>query len=228
MTDNLNMPQSSQLVIILLGPPGSGKGTQCRRLAEEYGLPHISSGDLFREQMSAGTPIGQKAKSYIQAGQLVPDEVTLGMVFERIDKPDCAKGYLIDGVPRTVEQANQLAEHPSMKGKLLVLCLDVKDDEIIKRAAGRIICRECGQVYNLATSPPIHDKQCDKCGGELYRRADDEPEVVRKRLQVYHEQTQPLLKYYEERKFLTTFDGSQSPDRVHAQLKEYIDHQLKT
>jgi adenylate kinase len=217
------LENSSHFVIILLGPPGSGKGTQAKRLSQDYHIPQISTGDLFREHMAAQTPIGQKAKNFIQTGQLVPDDIVLGMLFERIEQPDCARGYLLDGFPRTIPQADQLAQHQSMKTKLFVLCLDVPDEEIVRRAAGRLVCRQCGFIYNRDISPPVHENICDKCGGEVYRRADDEPEVVRKRLKVYRAQTQPLIEYYDKLGLLTMFDGNQPPDVVHAELKRFID-----
>lgn len=213
----------SHFVIILLGPPGSGKGTQAKRLSQDYHIPQISTGDLFREHMAAQTPIGQKAKNFIQTGQLVPDDIVLGMLFERIEQPDCVRGYLLDGFPRTIPQADQLAQHQSMKTKLFVLCLDVPDEEIVRRAAGRLVCRQCGSIYNRDISPPVHENICDKCEGEVYRRADDEPEVVRKRLKVYRAQTQPLIEYYDKLGLLTMFDGNQPPDVVHAELKRFID-----
>lgn len=223
MQTNQNL---SPLVIILLGPPGSGKGTQAKRLAVDYGIPQISTGDLFREHMSAQTPVGIKAKEYIQAGLLVPDEVVLKMLFERIEHSDCAKGYLLDGFPRTIPQAEQLAQHESMKTRLLVLCLEVSDEEIIKRAAGRLVCRHCGTIYNRDASPPKHENCCDHCGGEVYRRPDDNPEVVCKRLSVYRSQTLPLIEYYDHSGHLTMFEGNQPPDFVHAELKRYIDDSL--
>jgi adenylate kinase len=215
---------SSPLVIILLGPPGSGKGTQAKRLSQDLHLPQISTGDLFREHMSAQTPIGQKAKEYIQTGRLVPDDIVLGMLFQRIEKPDCSRGYLLDGFPRTIVQADRLAEHESMKTKLFVLCLEVPDEVIVKRAAGRLVCGQCASIYNRDISPPLHANICDKCGGEVYRREDDEPDVVRKRLKVYHAQTQPLIEYYDRLALLTMFDGNQPPDIVHAELKHFIEH----
>lgn len=218
------MKASFPFVIILLGPPGSGKGTQAKRLSEEYRLPQISTGDLFREHIAAQTPIGRKAKEFIQAGLLVPDEVVLGMLFHRLEQPDCANGYLLDGVPRTIVQADQLSEHQSMKTKLFVLCLEVPDEEIIKRAAGRFVCRECGFIYNRLISPPARENICDRCGGEVYRRSDDEPDVVRQRLKVYHHQTQPLIEYYEQKGSLARFNGNRPPDVVYAELKDYIDH----
>jgi adenylate kinase len=219
-------PILPSLVIILLGPPGSGKGTQAKRLAIDYQIPQISTGDLFRENMAAQTPIGMKAKGFIQAGQLVPDEIVLGMLFDRIAQSDCARGYLLDGFPRTIPQADQLGQHQSMKTKLFVLSLEVPDEEIVKRAAGRLVCRQCGAIYNRNISPPKQEGTCDKCGGEVYRRADDEPDVVRKRLKVYHEQTQPLIEYYDHQGVLTAFDGNQTPDAVYAELTRYINSTL--
>ncbi len=219
-------PVLPSLVIILLGPPGSGKGTQAKGLSQDYQIPQISTGDLFRANMTAETPIGLKAKSFIQAGQLVPDEIVLEMLFDRIAQPDCTKGYLLDGFPRTLSQADQLAQHQSVKTKLLVLNLEVPDEEIINRAAGRLICRQCGTIYNRDLSPPRYDYICDKCGGEVYRRADDQPHVVCKRLQVYHIQTQPLVEYYDHQGILTTFDGNQPPDALHIELKKYINEMI--
>lgn len=215
---------SSPFVVILLGPPGSGKGTQAKRLSKDYHLPQISTGDLFREHIALKTFIGQNAKSFIQAGQLVPDRIVLDMLFDRIEQADCRKGYLLDGFPRTIAQADELSQHQSMKTKLLVLCLEVPDEEIVRRASGRYVCRQCGSIYNRDISPPVHEKICDHCKGEVYRRADDEPSVVRKRLQVYHHQTQPLIEYYDHLGLLTLFDGKQAPDAVHAELKRYIDN----
>lgn len=209
-------------VIILLGPPGSGKGTQGKKLALDFGIPQISTGDLFREHMATQTPIGQKAKEYMQAGLLVPDDIVMGMLFQRIEQPDCLKGYLLDGFPRTIVQADQLAGHESMRTKLFVLCLEVSDEVIIKRATGRLVCRECGAIYHLITSPPSHEGWCDRCRGEVYRRSDDDPEVVAKRLNVYHTQTQPLIEYYDHKGLLTLFDGNQTPEDLHAELKAYI------
>lgn len=218
----------SSLVIILLGPPGSGKGTQAKRLALDYHIPQISTGDLFRENIAAETPIGVQAKAFIQAGQLVPDEIVLGMLFERIAYPDCKKGYLLDGFPRTITQADQLGRHQSMQTQVCVLSLEVPDEEIVKRAAGRLICRQCGAIYHRDISPPKKDHICDKCMGEVYRRTDDDPGVVRKRLKVYREQTQPLIEYYDHQGLLTAFDGNQDPGVVHTEIKRYIDTNLLT
>lgn len=222
----MKQKQNSPFVILLLGPPGSGKGTQAKQLSVEMGIPQISTGDLFREHMAARTPIGQKAQEYMQAGLLVPDEIVLGMLFERIEKPDCAGGYLLDGFPRTQVQADRLTLHPSMQGNVYVLCLEVPDEVIIKRAANRLVCRQCGSIYNALIAPPQFENRCDKCRGEVYRRPDDNPEVVAKRLAVYHTQTQPLIEYYDHRGLLTLFDGNQSPEAVHEELKHYLDNAI--
>lgn len=218
-----NLSIQPPLVIILLGPPGSGKGTQAKRLAQDYRIPQISTGDLFRENIAAETSIGIKAQGFIQAGRLVPDEIVLEMLFERMGESDCAGGCLLDGFPRTLNQGNQLANHQSMNTQVFVLSLEVSDDEIIKRAASRLLCRQCGAIYSLDLSPPKQEKCCDHCGGEVYRRVDDEPDVVRKRLEVYHAQTTPLIEYYDHQGLLTAFDGSQRPEAVYAELKSYLD-----
>lgn len=210
------------LVIVLLGPPGSGKGTQAKLLSSDYQIPHISSGDLFREHMAKRTPIGQSAEQFIQRGQLVPMEIVLGMVFKRLDQSDCAKGYLLDGVPRTLSQADHLAKHLKSGTRFLVLALDVPDEEIIQRAAGRLTCTRCRNIFHESPSVSLF-LPCPKCGGELSRRSDDDPAIVRRRLEVYHEQTQPLIEYYQRLSLLKSFNGNQSPQVVHADLKGYID-----
>ncbi len=214
---------SPSIVIILLGPPGSGKGTQAKRLSQDYQIPQISTGDLFRENIAARTTIGLKAKSFIQEGKLVPDEIVLEILFDRLMEPDCVRGYLLDGFPRTIFQADQLALHQSMQTKKFVFNLEVPDEEIVKRASGRFVCRQCSAIYNRDLSPPLHDRICSQCRGEVYRRIDDDPEVVRKRLKVYHDQTQALVEYYDHQGILTTFDGNQPPDVVYAELKRHID-----
>lgn len=223
--DNPNPQISSQvaLIIILLGPPGSGKGTQAKRLSEEYQIPHISTGDLFRENMTLDTTLGRQAKTFIQSGQLVPDSLVLDMLFDRISRADCLRGYLLDGFPRTIPQAEALSRTLDLKTPVLVLNLKVPDDVIVKRAEGRLICRQCGTIYNRDISPPVYPGICDKCGGEVYQRADDRAEVVLQRLKVYHQQTQPLVHYYADKKLLKNFDGNQPPDVVHAELKRAID-----
>lgn len=219
----LDFIKPSSLVIILLGPPGSGKGTQAKRLTHDYKIPHVSTGDLFRENISLETELGKQAKGYIQQGLLVPDQLVLDMLFERVSREDCAQGYLLDGFPRTISQAEALAEFMKQQSSLVVLSLDVEDDVIIKRASGRMLCKQCGSIYNRDIAPPIKEGVCDHCGGEVYQRSDDRPEVVRERLVVYHRQTQPLIQYYKELNRLASFNGNQPPDIVYAELRHHID-----
>lgn len=213
----------ASIVLILLGPPGSGKGTQAKRLAQEYQVPHISTGDLFRENMALETELGKKVKGVIQAGQLVSDELVLDMLFDRLKRPDCVHGYLLDGFPRTVNQAEALARFIPPTLSVLVFNLEVPDEVLVKRAEGRLICRQCGTIYNLAISPPAYPGVCDKCQGEVYQRADDKAEVVLQRLKVYRNQTFPLVEYYAKKKNLINFNGNQLPDVVHAELKKAVD-----
>jgi adenylate kinase len=216
----------SPLVWILLGPPGSGKGTQAKRLAQDYHIPHLSTGDLFREHIRLGSQLGHQANHFIQIGKLVPDQLVLDMLFDRIERADCKKGCLLDGFPRTLNQAEALGAYLETKASPIVLYLDVPDEEIIKRAEGRLVCKQCGVIYNRDFSPPVHVGICDKCGGEVYQRADDASPIVRERLKVYRKQTQPLIQYYDAKGLLTEFNGNQPPDVVHAELKRYLDHLL--
>ena len=206
-------------VVVLLGPPGSGKGTQAVRLTKELGIPHISTGDLFRENISKDTELGKRAKTFMNAGKLVPDEVVLDMLFDRVSRSDCEKGYLLDGFPRTLPQAEALNKHLASNVNLIVLDLEVPDEIIVKRAEGRLTCKTCGSVYNKYFSPPSKEGVCDKCGGELIQRPDDQAEVVQERLRVYHNQTQPLVDYYAKKGVLKRVDGTQSPDEVFKSLK---------
>lgn len=206
----------------MLGPPGAGKGTQAKLLAKELDIPQISTGDLFRENIQSATPIGLKAKNFIQTGALVPDEVVLDMFFDRIKKNDCKHGYVLDGIPRTLYQADVIAEKIVPDVNFHVLCLNVEDATLIDRAEGRLVCRNCGKIYHARNSRPKESGVCDSCNGELYRRPDDAPEVVKERLRVYHEQTKPLIAYYKERGYLTAFEGDAPPDLVHAKLMRYF------
>jgi len=215
-------PKETAKVVILLGPPGSGKGTQAVRLTKELGIPHISTGDLFRENISKDTELGRKAKSYTNAGKLVPDELVLDMLFDRVSRPDCARGYLLDGFPRTLAQAEALDKYLPPNTQLIVLSLNVPDDLIVKRAEGRLTCKNCGTIYNRYFSPPAQEGKCDKCGGELVQRPDDRAEVVEERLRVYHAQTQPLVEYYNKKGVLIQVDGTKSPDEVFSALKEKL------
>lgn len=205
-------------VVILLGAPGAGKGTQAVRLAAELGLPHVSTGDLFRANLAEGTPIGLKARQYMDAGKLVPDAIVLDMLTERVAADDCRDGYLLDGFPRTLAQARALDERLEQDTDVLVIDLEVSDETIIGRIAGRLVCRACGNVQHAVNSPPKVAGVCDACGGELHQRKDDSPDVVRERLRVYHEQTEPLVRYYEEKGVLKSVDGEQEPDVVFDQL----------
>jgi adenylate kinase len=206
--------QSTKTVIILLGPPGSGKGTQAAGLTKELGIPHISTGDLFRENISKGTELGKKAKSFMDAGKLVPDELVLEMLFDRVSRPDCIKGYLLDGFPRTIPQAEALDLKLTQNSKVVALNLNVSDDLIIKRIEGRSSCKDCGHIHNKYFSPSAKEGICDKCGGELIQRNDDNAEVVKERLKVYHEQTEPLVAYYSKKGVLANVNGEKAPEEV--------------
>jgi len=214
--------KGNQTILILLGPPGSGKGTQAIRLSKELGIPQISTGDLFRENISKNTPLGQKAKAYMNEGKLVPDELVLDMLFDRVAQPDAAKGYLLDGSPRTLAQAEALDKYFKNGVDLIVLNLEVPDGVIVQRAEGRLTCQNCGNVYNKFFSPPKKEGECDKCGKELSVRPDDRAEVVKERLSIYHSQTKPLIDYYVKKGLLDSVDGTQSPDEVFAALMEKI------
>lgn len=214
--------KSNPKVVILLGPPGSGKGTQAVRLTKELGLPHISTGDLFRENISKNTELGKKAKSYMDAGKLVPDEVVLEMLFDRVARPDSVNGYLLDGFPRTLPQAEAFDKQLKPGTELIVLDLEVPDEIIFKRAEGRLTCKTCGSIYNRYFSPPANECVCDKCGGELIQRPDDKAEVVQERLRVYHNQTEPLVEYYSKKGVLQHVDGTQAPDVVYKTLLQKL------
>lgn len=208
---------STKKVIILLGPPGSGKGTQGARLSKELGLPHISTGDLFRENMKNETELGKKARAFIDKGQLVPDEIVLNMLFDRVSKPDCAKGYLLDGSPRTIPQAEAIDKFLG-NTKIVALDLEVKDDVIVKRIAGRLSCKACGHIHNKYFSPPAAEGKCDKCGSALTQRSDDNETVVQERLKVYHAQTKPLIAFYKKKNVLVEINGEEQPDVVFKKL----------
>lgn len=212
---------SSAKVIILLGAPGSGKGTQATRLSQALKIPHISTGDLFRENLSKNTELGKRAKSFMDAGHLVPDDLVLEMLFERVSRPDCANGYLLDGFPRTIPQAEALDRF--LKGTpVIALNLMVSDDVIIKRAEGRLTCKKCGQVYNRSFAQPAVENVCDKCSGELFQRQDDSPAVVKERLKVYSEQTKPLILFYEKKGVLHQVNGENPPDTVFNDLRRAL------
>jgi len=205
------------LRIVILGAPGSGKGTQAGAISERLGIAHIASGDLFREAQNRGDELGRQVKSYMEQGLLVPDEITIRMILERIAAPDCAGGFILDGFPRTLEQAKALDRALGERGEAvdMVLWIEVSREELVRRLGGRFICRDCQTPYHQETSPPRIAGRCDRCGGELYQRPDDSPETVRKRIEVYFEQTAPLLDYYKETgKPVKVIDGEGSIEEV--------------
>lgn len=208
----------SQKVIILLGPPGSGKGTQAKKLADTLKMSHISTGDLFRENISQKTVLGAKAKTFMDKGQLVPDSLVLEMLFDRVSRDDCKKGYILDGFPRTIPQADALDRALGNKVALVAINLPVSDEEILKRISGRLTCTLCGNMHNAYYSPSKIQGKCDKCGGELQQRSDDKPEVVQERLEVYRKQTAPLIRYYEAKGVLKTVNGEQRPEQIFRQI----------
>jgi adenylate kinase len=201
-------------VVILLGPPGSGKGTQAVRLSKEWGIVHISTGDLFRENIKKGTPLGLKAKEYLDQGKLAPDELVFEMLFDRVSQPDCSKGYLLDGFPRTLAQAEALETKLGDSVHLKVLSLEVSDETLIKRTTGRLLCKVCGHIHHREFSPPRAHGTCDKCQGGLHQRPDDIESVVRERLNVYHTQTKPLIEFYKSKNLLHEVNGEKTPDEV--------------
>ncbi len=208
------------MVVILLGPPGAGKGTQAVRLAKRLGLAHVASGDLFREAVAAQTPLGQKAQGYMERGELVPDEIVVAMVLERLAQPDCRRGAVLDGFPRTVAQAEALEEALSAQRKKVdaVLLVHVPDEVVLERLTGRRICRNCQAPYHMTFNPPVQEGICDRCGGTLYQRDDDREETVRHRLQVYREQTAPLISYYRRKRLLREVDGVGEVEEVGERL----------
>lgn len=204
------------MYLILLGPPGSGKGTQAERLCKELNLPHVASGDLFRDHLKRETELGVLAQSYMDKGQLVPDDVTISMVKERLSRSDCREGTLLDGFPRTLAQAEALDSILRELGQQLtgVLFIAIPDDVLIDRLSGRRICRNCQTPYHILFSPPRGVQTCDLCGGELYQRDDDQPETIKARVDVYHKQTAPLIKYYQAADLLYEVDGNLDIDQV--------------
>jgi len=193
-----------------LGPPGAGKGTQASVLSGLLGVPHISTGDIFRRAIQEGTPLGKKVEAYLKSGGLVPDELTVEIVKERLSQPDCQRGFLLDGFPRTIPQAQALDAWLEARGEKLdaVINLQVSEEELMARLTGRRICPQCGATYHLKYDPPQRDEICDRCGSPLIQREDDRPETVSKRLATYRQQTQPLINYYKERNLLKGVDGN--------------------
>ena len=202
--------------ILLMGPPGAGKGTKAANLVKKFSIPHISTGDMFRAAIKEGTELGKKAKACIDAGNLVPDEITIGIVKERLSQEDCKKGFILDGFPRTVDQADALKGILTELGLSLksVLNITVPSADLVERAVGRRICRSCGATYHVKFSPSKQEGVCDACGGELYQRADDTEETMKNRLSVYEAQTKPLIDYYQAAGLYVEIDGRQAIDKV--------------
>ena len=210
--------------LVLMGLPGAGKGTQAEKIVEKYGIPHISTGDMFRAAIKESTDLGLQAKSFMDQGNLVPDEVTIGIVRERLSKEDCAEGFLLDGFPRTVAQAEALENILSDLNKKIdyVINIDVDQEFLMERLTGRRICKSCGSTYHLVFNPPIKDDVCDRCGGELYQRADDNAETVQNRLEVNQKQTKPLLDFYEGKGYLRNINGQQDIRKVFDDLDQLL------
>ena len=206
--------------IIMLGAPGAGKGTQAKMIAAKYGIPHISTGDIFRANIKNGTELGAKAKEYMDKGLLVPDELVVDLVIDRFKEPDCEKGYVLDGFPRTIPQAEALDKALTAIGESVdyAINVEVPDENIVRRMGGRRACVGCGATYHIVYSPTKVEGKCDTCGGDLIIRDDDKPETVQKRLSVYHEQTQPLIDYYKAQNILKTVDGTQPMEKVFADI----------
>ncbi len=210
--------------IIMLGAPGAGKGTQAKKIAAKYGIPHISTGDIFRANIKNGTELGKKAKTYMDQGLLVPDELVVDLVVDRVNQDDCANGYVLDGFPRTIPQAEALTEALEKMGQKVDFAIDVNvpDENIVRRMGGRRACVTCGATYHMVYAPTKKEGICDTCGGELILRDDDKPETVQKRLNVYHDQTQPLIDYYTNQGILRTVDGTVDIDDVFRAITEFL------
>ncbi|RKM60631.1 adenylate kinase [Butyrivibrio sp. CB08] len=202
--------------IIMLGAPGAGKGTQAKMIADKFGIPHISTGDIFRANIKNGTDLGKKAKEYMDKGQLVPDELTVEILLDRVANDDCKNGYVLDGFPRTIPQADVLDKELTKLGDKVdfAINVDVPDENIVRRMSGRRACLKCGATYHIEHIPPKTEGICDTCGSELVQRDDDKPETVQNRLKVYHEQTQPLIEYYDAKNILKTVDGTKDMQEV--------------
>jgi len=208
----------------MLGAPGAGKGTQAKMIAADYNIPHISTGDIFRANIKEGTELGKKAKGYMDQGQLVPDSLTLELIMDRFTKPDCENGYVLDGFPRTIPQAEALTKALEAKGDAIdfAINVDVPDENIINRMSGRRCCLKCGGTFHVKYNPPKKENVCDLCGGELTIRDDDKPEIVKKRLVAYHEQTQPLIDYYKNEGKLKEVDGTVDVEDVFKAIRNIL------
>lgn len=214
---------------VLLGPPGVGKGTVAQILAKEYGVPQIATGDLFREAVAQGTELGLQAQGYMERGELVPDELVLGLLEERLSQPDTQRGFFLDGFPRTLAQAQALEEFLGRRKERLdaVLYLEADDEVVVERLAGRRVCAQCGAIYHLRHHPPRVEGRCDRCGGPLLQREDDRPETVRRRLEVYRRQTQPLVRFYQERSLLRLVGADRGVEEVVAAAKRLLPQELE-
>lgn len=210
--------------IVMLGAPGAGKGTQAKMIAEEYGIPHVSTGDIFRANVSGGTQLGMEAKKYMDQGLLVPDELTVKILLDRVAKEDCAGGYVLDGFPRTIPQAQVLDDALEKLGERIdyAIDVDVPDENIVRRMSGRRACLKCGATYHVEHIPPKKEGVCDACGSELVLRDDDRAQTVSNRLKVYHEQTQPLIEYYANEGILRTVDGTMDMMDVFGAIKDIL------
>jgi adenylate kinase len=206
--------------LMFLGPPGAGKGTQAQRLADDFGIPQISTGDMLREARRKGTELGKKAAEYMDAGDLVPDDVVIGIVAERLEEEDAQAGFILDGFPRTVAQAEALAEMGvELDG---VVNIEVGEDEVIRRLGGRLSCPSCGASFHAEFNPPAEEGVCDKCGADLVKRPDDQPDAIRQRLQSYEEKTSPLVEFYDEKGKLLDVDGEGSPSEVEERIRAVV------
>jgi adenylate kinase len=214
----------SELNLILVGPPGAGKGTQAERIQQDFGLPYFATGNILRAAVADGTELGRKAKEFMDAGGLVPDELIVGVLLEALEGADAADGFLLDGFPRKISQADALAEALEKVGRKLtaVLLIDVPDEEVIRRLSGRRTCAKNGHTYHVDFDPPKHEGVCDQDGSKLIQRDDDKPEVIAKRLVTYHDETEPLVEYYEARDLLRRFDGARTPSEVHDHIRATI------
>ena len=210
--------------IIMLGAPGAGKGTQAKQIADKYGIPHISTGDIFRANLKQGTELGKKAKEYMDQGLLVPDELTCDLVMDRIGQEDCKNGFVLDGFPRTIPQAEELDKALANINEKMdyAVDVDVPDENIVNRMSGRRACINCGATYHIVSIPTKVEGICDRCGEKVVLRDDDQPETVKKRLNVYHEQTQPLIDYYKKQDILRTVDGTQPMEQVFGAIVEIL------
>ena len=206
--------------IVMLGAPGAGKGTQAQMIADKFNIPHISTGDIFRANIKNGTELGKKAKEFMDKGQLVPDELTVQLLLDRVANDDCKNGYVLDGFPRTIPQADVLDSELTKLGDKVdfAINVDVPDENIVRRMSGRRACLKCGATYHIEHIPPKKEGICDKCGSELVQREDDKPETVQNRLSVYHEQTQPLIDYYDKKNILKTVDGTKDMQEVFSNI----------